>query len=78
MSKTRAEHMAWCKQRATDEFNFYMQRDGLDAAIRNSVASMVSDLGKHPETRGSQQFAMLLGQTIKATHDLHGYINGFN
>lgn len=39
---TRAEHMAWAKQRALE----YVDRGCLDLAI----SSMLSDLGKHPET----------------------------
>lgn len=40
---TRAEHLAWAKARALE----YLDRG--DAA--NALASMISDLGKHDETR---------------------------
>lgn len=41
---TREEHLEWCKQRA---------REYLDAGdIKNALTSMMSDLEKHPETRG--------------------------
>jgi hypothetical protein len=43
--RTREEHLEWCKQRA---------REYLDAGeLANAVASMGSDLEKHPETRFS-------------------------
>jgi len=42
---TRAEHLEWCKQRA---------REYLDhGELANAVASMLSDLTKHPETASS-------------------------
>lgn len=41
-STTRAEHLAWCKQRALAY---------VDAGdVLNAFASMTSDLRKHPET----------------------------
>lgn len=39
---TRAEHLAWCKQRALE----YVDRGDL----QNALASMASDMSKHPET----------------------------
>lgn len=40
---TRDEHLAWCKRRAHE----YLDHDG---DVRNAITSMMSDLGKHPET----------------------------
>lgn len=39
---TRKEHLDWCKKRALE----YVDRNELTQAY----ASMISDLGKHPET----------------------------
>ena len=39
---TRSEHLAWCKTRALE----YCKVGNIDDAL----ASMLSDLGKHPET----------------------------
>jgi hypothetical protein len=39
---TRAEHLAWCKKRAHE----YLDQGD----ITQAVTSMLSDLGKHPET----------------------------
>lgn len=41
---TRAEHLGWSKQRALE----YVDAGQLE----NAVASMTSDLRKHPETEG--------------------------
>jgi hypothetical protein len=69
---TREEHLDSCKQRA---------REYLDKGdVKNAIASMMSDLNKHPETA--------IGGTILATLGLHAamtcdpaearrYIEGF-
>lgn len=41
---TRAEHLAWCKTRALQYVD--------EGDLNNAFASLVSDLGKHEETRG--------------------------
>lgn len=41
---TRAEHMRWCKHRALE----YLDQEVPDVA--SAIASMLSDLRKHPET----------------------------
>lgn len=51
---TRAEHIAWCKQRALE----YVERGELE----NALASMLSDLCKHPET--ADRAAATLGPGI--------------
>ncbi len=40
---TRDEHMAWAKERALEYLD--------TGDIQNAVTSMLSDLGKHPETQ---------------------------
>lgn len=40
---TRAEHVRWCKERA----RAYLA----EGDLQNAVASMTSDLSKHPETK---------------------------
>lgn len=73
---TRAEHMAWCKQRALE----YVDSGDLNEAF----ASMASDLGKHPETQNSQAFvgsvgmAMLLSGDLATPEKMRAYIEGFN
>ena len=69
---TRAEHMAWAKQRALE----YAKRgDGTGC-----IASMISDLGKHPETANS---VMIAGMTTMAVDlndpaALKRWVEGFN
>lgn len=41
---TRSEHIRWCKQHAREYVN--------EGDLSQAVASMISDLGKHPETAG--------------------------
>ena len=68
---TRDEHLAWCKTRALE----YADRDELIDA----VASMGSDLGKHPETKPNDALIML-GAFHAADHDQAGvrrWIEGF-
>jgi hypothetical protein len=48
----RDEHLAWCKQRALE----YVDAGNL----ADAVASMGSDLQKHPEL-GANQYLMMLG-----------------
>lgn len=69
---TRAEHIEWCKQRARE----YLDKGDL----RNAVASMTSDLSKHPETQCPPTVAMV-GMMAVRNHDSHGvrcFIEGFD
>ena len=49
---TRDEHLAWCKRRALE----YVDRGELDDA----VASMGSDLSKHPDTRNPANDSLIM------------------
>jgi hypothetical protein len=68
----RAEHLAWCKARALEY---------LDAGnLQDAVASMGSDLNKHPET-GCPNVLMTLGMMLMVNNDAAGvrrWIEGFN
>lgn len=69
--KTRDEHLQWCKDRALA----YVDAGDLN----NAVASMTSDLNKHPET-APNAFLMLLGMQYSAAGDVAGlrrWIEGF-
>lgn len=48
--RTRSEHVQFCKDRAMEYFN---RGDLLEA-----VTSMMSDMGKHPETKSSTSGAL--------------------
>lgn len=71
---TREEHLAWCKKRALE----YLDKGD----VENAIASMMSDMQKHDETKlisGSMLSAM--GLTIAMTRnpqDARRYIEGFN
>ena len=72
--RTRDEHLEWCKQRA---------REYVDAGdLANAVASMSSDLNKHPETAFKAGNAVLLrlGMMYYAEGDpvaIRRWIDGF-
>lgn len=71
---TRAEHLAWCKESALQ----YV--DAGDPS--QAVASMTSDLRKHPELEnhaGIGLGAMLMfGGHMKRTDEVRKWIVGFN
>ena len=71
--ETRDEHLAWCKQRAlayADAGN-----------ISDAVASMGSDLEKHPETAGHAGTKLGIGLLIAGLmtdrEECRRWINGF-
>ena len=57
---TREEHLTWCKLRALE----YVDRDDVTSAL----ASMFSDLTKHPETR--DHVGIKLGMALMWAHEL--------
>lgn len=71
---TREEHLEWCKQRANEYLN--------NGDAQNAVASMMSDLNKHPDTAtkpGSILDAMgLMAAISNDVNEARRYINGFN
>lgn len=73
---TRQEHLQWCKNRAME----YVAAGDLP----NAVASMVSDLNKHPETSSAAGALAMLGlmaeQQAQAgdRNAVVRYIEGFN
>lgn len=76
---TRAEHSVWCKERAWKAYFYYLEQ-GLTwgEVLRNTLASMLSDLGKHDETRKMEQIAFMLALTVKDEVSLRAFIDGFN
>lgn len=71
---TRAEHLAWCKQRALEYCDM--------GDVHQAFASMGSDLQKHEETKGHA--GMLIGLMLLASRELdtpdamRRFIEGFN
>lgn len=70
---TRQEHLEWCKKRALE----YLDKGD----VTNAVASMMSDLSKHPETETKNPFLNQLGLMAAASGDVREarrFITGFN
>ncbi len=71
---TRAEHLAWCKQRALE----YADRGDVSQAI----ASMTSDLGKHPETEDHGGILLMtmmaMSGHLKTPGEVREFIDGLN
>jgi hypothetical protein len=74
MATTRAEHLAWCKERALE---YAGQGDNAQA-----MASMTSDLSKHPETEGHSGVELMMMLAIAGQFERPGelrkFIEGFN
>jgi len=71
---TRDEHVAWCKKRALE----YVDVGDLNQAL----ISMMSDLGKHEETKNHSgimltTMLMISGQ-LKDAWKVRNHIEGFN
>lgn len=73
-AKTRIEHLRWCKTRAHQEYKAAMNPTD---ARENAIASMISGLGKHPDTRPMQELALSLSMTVHDERSLYRFIDGF-
>ena len=70
---TRAEHIAWSKARALEYLD--------TGDVQNAIASMLSDLMKHDETRDAGKVMGLIGMMAVMNRDLaeaRRFIEGFN
>lgn len=74
MSKTREEHLVWCKSRATEI--------AATGDLAGAYASMVSDLNKHPETEGHGAIQLgvmlMMGGHLSSVQEMSKFIDGFN
>lgn len=74
MTMTRAEHLAWCKQRAIE----YVDRGD----VAQAWASMISDMSKHPGTTDHAAIElgmlMVMAGHLKDPSEMRQYIEGFN
>jgi hypothetical protein len=70
----RAEHLRWAKDRALE----YASRGDLPGAM----ASLGSDLDKHPETRGHGRMELMMmlamGGHLNSPAEIRKFIEGFN
>jgi hypothetical protein len=71
----RSQHLAWCKKRALE----YIDKEG---DTTNAFASMMSDLGKHPETSSHAAIQLgvmlMMGGMLSTPHEMRRFIEGFN
>jgi hypothetical protein len=74
---TRQEHLKWCKERAIQEYDYYKNAS---EAQRNGLTSMMSDLGKHPETNNESLKALCMMEMMRpmSRQAFINFINGFN
>lgn len=77
MATTREEHMRWCKERALE----YL-KPGPYFSVDEAMASMLSDLGKHDETRnhvaGELMLRMRMAGKLNTPSEMKKFIEGFN
>ena len=73
-TKTREQHLEWCKKRALEYCDI--------GDVNNAMASMGSDLSKHPETMGhagiSLGVAMMMSGHLNSPAEMRKFIEGFN
>jgi fructose-1-phosphate kinase PfkB-like protein len=70
MIRSRADHMAWAKARAIE----YVEAG--DA--KNALASLLSDLSKHPDTAGLAKFATAAGLLhVNSVPAMRSFVEGF-
>jgi hypothetical protein len=73
---TRAEHLQWAKDRALEYADL--------GDVANAMASLGSDLNKHPETKNHSgmglmmMLAVAVRQRRRRWHELRKFIEGFN
>lgn len=67
---TRAEHLAWCRERALEYADM--------GDVAQAMASLGSDLNKHPETEGHSGMMLAMGGHLDSPAELRKFIEGFN
>ena len=72
---TRQEHLKWCRERAIAEMDYHKDPS-------SAIISMMSDLGKHPETASEVLQSLCMMQLMthpKMTRqETINFLNGFN
>lgn len=66
---TRDEHLAWAKQRAHE----YVEMGD----NQNAIASMLSDLGKHPELARKVEIGLIAAMHLTTKEQVKHWIEGF-
>ena len=77
LTTSRDEHLQWCKKRALE----YLE-PGPYFSIQDALASMASDLGKHPDTARHAAIElgmmMLMSGKLNTAEEMRKFIEGFN
>ena len=72
--RTRADHLAWCKQRALELVD--------TGDLQGAFASMVSDCNIHPKTKdhpgAGLGMMMMMGGHLSTESEMRRFIEGFN
>ncbi len=70
----RSEHLQWCKDRALAYVD--------DGKLPDAIGSMLSDLGKHPETAKHVAIGLtgmlMFGGYLNEVDEVRRHIEGFN
>jgi len=72
---TRDEHIAWVKERAKQEYEYYSKKVSHADGVRNARASILSDMGKHPETVGHKDATLILMLPFGSKQELYTFID---
>ncbi len=70
----RKEHIERCKERALE----YLDRNSEYYDLQNAKTSILSDLGKHDETRGLVALAFSMSISATTHDEIERFIEGFN
>lgn len=73
-STSAKQHLDWCKERALEELDY--------GGPANALASITSDLDKHPETAGHPGIALgmmqMMAGFLTTPDEMRKFIEGFN
>lgn len=69
-TRSREDHLEWCKTRALE----YIDRGD----SRNAVLSFISDMSKHPETENNRALQILPLIINSSPMEVKKFIQGFN
>jgi hypothetical protein len=71
---TREEHIKWCKERAIQELEYTHDP-------KQGIVSMLSDIGKHPETNSQTLKMLCMAEMMSGRcteQSVRKFIDGFN
>jgi len=76
---TREEHIKWCKERAIQEYDYYIKTEP-HSALKNGITSMMSNINKHEETKSEALQSLCIFQLMTkpnmSRQEFVNFING--